>query len=95
MHFAVQTVWSRRLIFRYKLHKKHIFVNKTYTTIYFQFNTNPQKVFTYTYTHHQRNLAAQEKPYTKKNVLETCVNGAMQDTSLGIDAELHQFINKL
>jgi hypothetical protein len=31
----------------------------------------------------------------KKNVLETCVNGAMQDPSLGIDAELHQFINKL
>jgi hypothetical protein len=32
--------------------------------------------------------------YTK-NVLETCVNGTMQDPSLCIDAELHQFINKL
>jgi hypothetical protein len=35
------------------------------------------------------------KTICKKNVLETCVNGAMQDPSLGIDAGLHQFINKL
>jgi hypothetical protein len=55
----------------------------------------PKKYFTYIYTHHQRNLAAQEKLYIQQNVLETCVNGAMQDPSLGIDAELHQFINKL
>ena len=72
-----------------------MFVNKTYTTIYFQFNTNPQKVFTYTYTHHQRNLAPRKNHIQKKNVLETCVNGAMQDPSLDIDAELHQFINKV
>ena len=59
----------------------------------------PKKYLAYIYTHHQRNLATQEKPYTctciQKNVLETCVNGAMQDPFLGIDAELHQFINKL
>ena len=73
-------------------------VNKTYTTIYFQFNTNPQKVsYLYIYPSSTKSRRPEKTIYiyTKKNVLETCVNGAMQDPSLGIDAELHQFINKL
>ena len=71
MHFAVQTVQSRRRLIFIISYINNIYLSTKHTQLYI-FNSIliPQKVFyLYIYTHHQRNLAAQEKPYIQKQMI--------------------------